>query len=323
MLGLLALLVVAAGIGVTVWTMRGKQGEPVMTTVRESVTTETSAPGPTSNSKPLTPRSSVLTPLVAGKAWSNSLSMNFVPLGTDAKALHVGVWPVRVGDFSAFIDATKYDASGGMYSVGGDGKRRPLGKSWKDPGFTQEANHPVVGVNIADAEAFCAWLTKVDRDAGALPAGLKYRLPTDEEWSRFAGLKNEPTAATPEQRGDKSTDIFPWGTTWPPPARAGNYAGVEAGLPPADTIPNYNDGFPRTSPVGTFSVNAFGIFDVGGNVWQWCSDRFKADINWRTVRGGSWLTAAKPQLRLGARLGYNPEFRHDDVGFRVVIATEP
>ncbi len=229
---------------------------------------------------------------------------------------------MRLSDFSAFIDATKYDATGGMYSVGPDGKRRQLGRTWKDPGFPQDPSHPVVGINIADAEAFCAWLTKTERDSGLLPAGWRYRLPTDEEWSRLAGLRAEPATATPEKRGEKSTDIFPWGTTWPPPARAGNYAGTEAGLPATETIAGYNDGFPRTSPVGAFSVNAIGLYDVGGNVWQWCSDRFKTDANWRVVRGGSWLSAARPLLRLGARQGYNPEFRHDDIGFRCVIASE-
>ena len=322
MLGLLALLVVAVSIGVGIWKLRGKPSESVITTTRENPAaaaapaTAPSAPGPAQ------PRNATVAPLVAGKAWTNSLGMNFVPLAAEAKTLHVGVWPVRLADFSAFIEATKYDASGGMYSVGTDGKRRQLGRTWKDPGFAQDPMHPVVGVNIADAEAFCAWLTKVERESGALPASRRYRLPTDEEWSRLAGLRNESATATPEQRGEKSTDLFPWGTTWPPPARAGNYAGVEAGLPPTETIAGYNDGFPRTSPAGTFPVNAIGLYDMSGNVWQWCSDRFKADSNWRVVRGGSWLTAARAQLRLGARQGYNPEFRHDDIGFRCVIAPE-
>ena len=322
MLGLLALLVVAAGVGVGVWMMRAKQTDTVITTMRDtSAATAPPASSP-STSGAAQPRNAAVVPLAAGKAWTNSLGMNFVPLPSDAKTLHVGVWPVRLADFNAFIEATKYDAAGGMYSVGADGKRRQLGRTWKDPGFTQEPNHPVVGVNIADAEAFCAWLTKVERESGALPAGRRYRLPTDEEWSRLAGLRNESTTATPEQRGEKATDIFPWGTTWPPPPRVGNYAGVEAGLPPNETLAGYNDGFARTSPAGTFPVNAIGLYDIGGNVWQWCSDRFKPDANWRVVRGGSWLTAARPQLRLGARQGYNPEFRHDDIGFRCVIAPE-
>jgi formylglycine-generating enzyme required for sulfatase activity len=322
MLALFGLLVVAAAVGIGVWMMRSKPSGTTLTTFRTTPTTETASATP--SSKPATGRPVLgnVTPLVIGKAWSNSLGMNFVPVSAEAKAIQAGVWPVRLSDFSAFIDATKYDATGGMYSVGADGKRRQLGRTWKDPGFPQDPNHPVVGINIADAEAFCAWLTKSERDSGLLPAGWRYRLPTDEEWSRLAGLRGEIAALTPEQRGEKSTDLFPWGTNWPPPTRAGNYAGTEAGLPATETIAGYADGFARTSPVGSFPVNAFGLYDVGGNVWQWCSDRFKTDTNWRVVRGGSWLTASRPLLRLGARQGYNPEFRHDDIGFRAVLAPE-
>ena len=323
MLALFGLLVVAAGVGVGIFMLRGKPSGPVMTTFRTTPAAG-QTPGGSPAPKAATGRPALVNakPLVIGKAWSNGLGMKFVPVGSEAKAVQAGVWPVRLSDFAAFIDATRYDATGGMYSVGPDGKRRQLGRSWKDPGFAQDPTHPVVGVNIADAEAFCAWLTKMERESGLLPPGWRYRLPTDEEWSRLAGLRNEPSNLTPEQRGEKSTDIFPWGSAWPPPPRSGNYAGTEAGLPAADTIAGYNDGFARTSPVGTFPVNAIGLFDVGGNVWQWCGDQFNADSNWRVVRGGSWLTAPKALLRLGARQGYNPEFRHDDIGFRCVIAPE-
>ena len=321
MLALFGLLILAVGAGVGFWMMRTKPAANVVTTYRTTPTTDSSAP--TQAPKPTTkPAAGTATPLVIGKAWTNSLGMNFVPVSGEAKSIQAGVWPVRLSDFSAFIDGTNYDATGGMYSVGADGKRRQLGRTWRDPGFSQDPTHPVVGVNIADAEAFCAWLTKTEREAGLLPAGWRYRLPTDDEWSRMVGLKNEPAGGTPEQRGEKSADIFPWGTTWPPPTKSGNYAGVEAGLPPSETIAGYNDGFARTAPVGSFAVNAIGLYDMGGNVWEWCSDRFKADANWKVVRGGSWLTASRPLLRLGARQGYNPEFRHDDIGFRCVIAPE-
>lgn len=323
MLALLGVLVVGAGIGVGVWMMRSQPSGGTVATFGSSSTASTTTV--TAPPKAPAPRAAAgsTAPLVAGKAWTNGLGMKFVPVSAEAKAIQAGVWPVRLSDFSAFIDATKYDATGGMYSVGPDGKRRQLGRTWKEPGFPQDPSHPVVGINIADAEAFCAWLTKAERESGLLPAGWRYRLPTDEEWSRLAGLRAESASATPEQRGEKATDIFPWGTNWPPPARSGNYAGTEAGLPATESIAGFNDGFARTSPVGSFAVNAIGLYDIGGNVWQWCSDRFKADANWRVVRGGSWLTASRPLIRLGARQGYNPEFRHDDIGFRCVIAPEP
>lgn len=237
------------------------------------------------------------------------------------QTLLAGVWPVRVGDFAAFVDATGYDATGGMYSLTADLKRKAGGRTWKDPGFAQGPTHPVVGVSAGDA-AFCAWLTRRERDANLLPAGWGYRLPTDAEWSQLAGLSDEPPGTLPEARAARAPELFPWGAAWPPPAGAGNYAGAESGLPADDTVPDYSDKFPRTAPVGSYPPNALGLQDISGNVWQWCGDRFKAGANWQPVRGGSWLTGARPLLRLGARQGLNPEFRQDDVGFRAVLAPE-
>jgi hypothetical protein len=194
--------------------------------------------------------------------WQNSLGMKFVPVpGTQVLFC---IWDTQVEDYSAFVDATGNDTTGGMWSLGQDGWKQ-LGATWKDPGFSQGPTHPVVGVSWYDATAFCAWLTTRDRRSGVLPAGASYRLPTDQEWSIVVGLDSE-SGTTPEEK-DSKVRLYPWGTMWPPPPGAGNYCGVEAkiGNEPEGliVIEDYYDGYPRTSPVGSFPPNKHGLYDMG------------------------------------------------------------
>ncbi len=263
---------------------------------------------------------------VAGEPWTNSLGVKFVPAGTDGVLF--SVWDVRVKDFKAFVDATGYDATGGMYSI----KGRTLGQygaTWKSPGFKQTGDHPVVGVNWEDAMAFCKWLTKKEQAEGRLGANQSYRLPTDAEWSKAAG-----------------STLYPWGNKWPPPQGAGNYAGSEARdrtWPTGyTTIDGYNDGYPRTSPVGSFSANQYGLFDMGGNVYQWCEDWYEASMNseqvrnnipaynddgggqmFKVLRGSPWLGTGPLGLLSSLRDRNNPDRRRDFYGFRVVVVVSP
>jgi formylglycine-generating enzyme required for sulfatase activity len=112
-----------------------------------------------------------------------------------------------------------------------------------------------VGVSWNDAVEFCKWLTKRERSTGDLPQDREYRLPTDEEWSAAVGLKSEVGSTPEEKQGLPGRSPKPMPKSWPRPARAGNYTGEElkngdwpAGWP---VIDGYNDGYPRTSPVGT------------------------------------------------------------------------
>ena len=205
------------------------------------------------------------------------------------------------------------------------------GATWKEPGFSQGSTYPVVGISWNDAENFCKWLTKRERSAGDLPQDREYRLPKDEEWSAAVGLKNE-VGSTPEQKSSK-IKLYPWeiqqkrDKSWPPPAGAGNYAGEEAlneDWPSGySVIEGYNDGYPRTSPTGSFSANQFGLCDMGGNVWQWCEDWYNAQMKDRVVRGASWSDDDPAYLLASYRLFYlPPHIRSDNVGFRCVVAIE-
>jgi formylglycine-generating enzyme required for sulfatase activity len=235
----------------------------------------------------------------------------------------MAIWPARLRDFAAFAAAAGYQAEGGMLTLGPeDHDWAPRGRSWRDPGFSQSPDDPVVGVNLADARAFCQWLTRAERRAQAIAAPWRYRLPTDREWSAAIGLGAEP-GRTPEERAAASDGSYPWGPDWPPPPGFGNYAGEEsrAGMPSWwGVVPGgYRDPFPRTAPVGRFPPNRLGFFDLSGNVWEWCPDRYSRGLA-RVTRGGSWGSDRPAYLRSAQRNPQLPGTRTDELGFRVVLA---
>ena len=232
-----------------------------------------------------------------GQTWVNTIGQRFVPVpGT-----HVlfSIWETRVQDFAAFVEATGYDATQSMYSDRGDG-RKLQGDSWKSPGFGQGGTQPVIGMSEPDARAFCSWLTQKERREGRLGPDQEYRLPTDAEWDAAVGK-----------------DEFPWGNGWPPPRGAGNYADQAAKRGRYKTwdlsaMPGYEDGYDSTAPVGSFSPNQYGIYDLGGNAWERVGDRNLG------LRGGSFCTVMRDYQTSVTRITH--EIRDHDVGFRVVCA---
>jgi formylglycine-generating enzyme required for sulfatase activity len=255
--------------------------------------------------------------------WVNSLGMKFVPVaGTQVL---FSIWDTRVQDFEAFVKSTGYDATGGMYSLGQDGWKQ-RGATWKEPGFIQGPTHPVVGVSWSDAEGFCKWLTKRERSAGDLPENREYRLPKDEEWSTAVGLKNEMGNTPEEKQGLWKGTPKPMPKSWPRPARTGNYAGEEAKIGdwPSEwaVIEGYNDGYPRTSPVGSFEANLSGLYDMEGNVSQWCEDWYNAEAKYRVFRGASWKDGDPDRLLASSRGAFTTDMRYDFTGFRCVVAAE-
>ncbi len=222
-----------------------------------------------------------------------------------------------------FAESASYNAMGGMLSLG-EGAWRNFGDTWKEPGFDQASTHPVVGVSWIDAEAFCKWLTTLERKSGMLPDGRVYRLPTDEEWSTAVGLKYE-VGKTPAAKSGQIVR-FPWDfpqkriKSWPPPDGVGNYAGEGDNL--QGWIGGYKDGYPRTSPAGKFLVNQFGLYDMGGNVWQWCEDWYGSEQT-RVLRGASWFDYNEADLLASYRSSDNRDKRQGNIGFRCVLAVEP
>jgi serine/threonine protein kinase/formylglycine-generating enzyme required for sulfatase activity len=257
----------------------------------------------------------------------NSLRMEFVPAG-----MHGVLFcrtDTRVRDFRQYAEETNLQQTGGIYALklktNMDASHSlewglDFNASWERPGFSQTDDDPVVGVSWNEARDFCDWLSAKE--------GRSYRLPTDEEWSAAVG-----------------SGAYPWGNAWPPSNGAGNYADQSflRSLPGSDwtnELGNYYDFYPRTSPVGRFKANAWGLFDMGGNVWQWCEDKYRASMNdletlekypalrnerasdgtpYRVVRGGAWDIDDPTFLRSTFRNFVRPASRGDAFGFRCVL----
>ena len=284
-----------------------------------------------------------LTEATQERPFVNSLGMKFVPV-TGTKTL-ISVWDTRVQDFQEFVKDTGYKPIGGMMVLNvkknADGSCSMVYEmdkeaSWQNPGFKQGADYPVVGVSWTEAKAFCAWLTEKERKAGIIRPRQTYQLPTSAEWDSAVGNYK-----------------YPWGNSYPPPPEAGNYLddAFVSKMPTWTGWANLqlpeNDGYGRTSSVGAFKPNQLGLYDIGGNVWQWLEDWYQADMNesgilekfpsmkndggghrYHMAVGAAWCNGSTPNelLQSSFRLCDNtaaPVHRYDDCGFRCVLETRP
>lgn len=276
--------------------------------------------------------------------WTNSLGMVFRPVA-GCQAL-VSVWETRVMDFKAFVDDSRYRVEEvDVFPRSGNRSARQK-RNWLSPGFEQTAQHPVVLVSWEDAQAFCQWLTRRERSSGLIGSNQVYRLPTDQEWACAAGPGHYPwlpsarkTALSAESSTNKE-DSRDERVHFPPPAKAGNYAGAELppGVWPYVRLRNYADDAIYTAPAGQFAANLHGLHDLGGNVAEWCQDWFRQEMNtpeivsklpfhnndgggqtFRVVRGASWSDSHPGLLLTGCRSFDFPDHRADNLGFRVVL----
>ena len=235
----------------------------------------------------------------------NTLGMKFVPVpGT--KVLF-SIWDKRVQDYAAYARVKKVDDSWMKQERDG-------------VAVSREPEYPVVGVIWDEAQGFCQWLTDKESAEGRLPKGARYRLPTDEEWSRAVGLPPEP-GATPAENNEVNGIDFPWGLGFPPKTKVGNYAdsACHEKFPKDGWWEGYTDGYATTSPVGSFPPNQFGLYDMGGNVWQWCEDWFDASQKARVMRGASWRDGDRDHLLSSYRLRGDSAVRGPNYGIRCVL----
>jgi formylglycine-generating enzyme required for sulfatase activity len=199
---------------------------------------------------------------------------------------------------------------------------------------TQSLNQnaqPAVRVTWKQAVQFCNWLSRKEglepvytitgnTVAEADPMGTGYRLPTEAEWEYCARFRNKGALLK-----------YPWGDRFPPENRTVNIADESAKDLLAEILASYDDGFPVTAPPGSFGANDLGLYDLGGNVSEWCHDYYaiypysaekrftdpsgpKQGVH-HVVRGSSWRHAGISVLRAAYR-GYSNTER-PDLGFRI------
>jgi formylglycine-generating enzyme len=246
------------------------------------------------------------------------------------KPFYMGATEVTVGQFRQFVQQSGYvpesiaDGTGGYgYNPQYDASKSKRGDafegrderySWQNPGFTQTDAHPVVNVTWGDAQALASWLSKKE--------GRHYGLPTEAQWEYAA----RAGTTTRYHCGDDPKCLLKVANTfdeaakpfWPQFA-----ANALAG----------NDGYAFTAPVASFAPNAFGLYDMHGNAWEWTQDWHAEDYYAKSPvddpkgpengdvyvrRGGSWHTWG-----LYARSSYRnwntPQTRYTLVGIRLIM----
>jgi formylglycine-generating enzyme len=215
---------------------------------------------------------------------------------------YMGQHEVTVGQFRRFLELSGYQPESEADGTGGYGYNRDYDPaksrrgdafegrdpkySWRNPGFAQGDDHPVVNVTWNDAVALSRWLSKTE--------GKTYRLPTEAEWEYAARAGTRTRYAS----GDEPQSLLKVGNVFDA-AAAGNWEQWRA------FALTESDGYAFTAPVGSFAPNRFGLYDMHGNAWEWTADyhddhyyanspvddpQGPADGSVRVRRGGSWHT---------------------------------
>ena len=227
----------------------------------------------------------------------------------------VGVYEVTRGEFGRFVKETGHVTGKKCLTYESDGFFEDetwewrSERGWKNPGFEQEKNEPVVCVNWDDVQAYVRWLSG--------KTGKSYRLLSEAEWEYVA-------------RGGTTTARY-WGASASGQCRYAN--GADASTEFRERA-SCDDGHARTAPVGSYEANGFGLYDALGNVWEWTADcrhssyegapadgrawesENSGDCSARVLRGGSWYSTPW-FLRSAYRVRDSTGLRSSKIGFRL------
>jgi formylglycine-generating enzyme required for sulfatase activity len=235
----------------------------------------------------------------------------------------MGIHEVTVGQFREFVDTTGHNSDAEKDEQGGQGidpSKQLIYATrfdWRSPGYEQTESHPVVNVTWRDATAFVQWLS--------LKESVAYRLPTEAEWE-YACRAGMQTAFQSGPSAPSLTRVANVGDLTLRDARM-----AFRKLHDKDFIQS-RDHCLFPAEVGNFEPNSFGLFDMIGNVCEWCSDWHQdgfyqvspvndpqgpTDGKMRVFRGGSWTAIAR-FCRSSNRARYEPAFRANYIGFRIV-----
>ncbi|MDM4016465.1 formylglycine-generating enzyme family protein [Roseiconus lacunae] len=267
-------------------------------------------------------------------------------------AFEIAETEITVAQFREFVTATGYqtDAERGDGALGFfpdqddyvDRFQTASEITWRKPGFEQSDRCPVVAVSWNDAQAFCRWLSEQQ--------GVRCRLPTEAEWE-YACRGGTQTWYS---WGDQPDDAYRFAnvadgaleTAYPNTTRYARAVNLNA---------DQGDGHVFTAPVKTFEANSWGLYDMHGNVWEWCQDRWAEDTydrylrdisrrdradfvlkdplfeektdlhqygDWRVLRGGAW-TCTPAVTRASNRTFAEKSGASVYTGFRVVREVAP
>ncbi len=234
-----------------------------------------------------------------------------------ARPFAVGKFEVTLDQFAAFLKETGYDAESECVTFEQGKAAKRFDRSFRNLGYEQNSSHPAACVNWNDAKAYVSWLSS--------KTGKTYRLLTEAEWE-YAARARTTTGSAPR---------FHFGDDEKAMCRYGNGADQTAKRTISHTanwtIFSCDDGYAYTAPVGSFTANAFGLYDMHGNVSEWTEDCYhdsyrgaptngsawtSEDCGYRVVRGGSWFSFPR-ELRSADRFWQVTSYRSDHFGFRV------
>jgi len=252
--------------------------------------------------------------------------------GVNVASFAIGETEITRQQYASFVKDTKRSATGGCFTYGFSSFRDETAidanASWRKPGFKQTPQDPVVCVSWEDARDYAAWLAR--------KTGHAYRLASEAEWeyaarantsTMFLWGNDEELACTYANGGDPTL------LRALPQLREEIAFSLNEGDAGARFV-KCDDRSAFTSPVRRYRPNAFGLYDVIGNVWEFVQDcaheelptsgdaRMTEPCETRRGRGGSWDDFPE-ELRSARRSRLKPDARRNDVGFRVARSLEP